>query len=258
MTLTPLGELVVRRARNVIEEIGEAAAEIARYNTGRGGVVRIGAVTGGAVGTVVPVLDRLKREAPDAEIHIEVAMSRALVQEVLAMRLDLALARVPPDINATDFDMVRANEERVSIVAGAGHPLAGAREIGLAELVGYEWVMQGRGAPIRVAVEAALVTQGARPPARVTNTSSLLVTMAMLAGSAAVSPVSREVAGLLATAGAGGFVTLPIRERIVVAPYSLLALRQRNLSPLAQRCREMIAEALTAHPAEAGEGEDRP
>lgn len=243
MTVTPLGELMVRRARNVLEEIGEAAAEIARYNAGRGGIVRIGAVTGGAIGTVVPVVQRLRRDAPDAEVHLEVAMSRPLVHDLVALRLDFVLARLPPEANAADFEAVRASEERIDIVAAASHPLARRAEVGLAELGGQDWVMQAPGAPIRLAIEEALLAQGARPPTRVTNTSSLLVTIAMLATSRAVAPVSREVAGLIAAPGSG-FVALPLRERLVVAPYALLSLRHRRLSPLAQRCREMVAAAL--------------
>lgn len=243
MTPTPLGELMVRRARNAVVEIAEASAEIARYNAGLGGIVRIGAVTGGAIGTAVPVVQRLRREAPDAEVHLEVAMSRPLVNELLALRLDFVLARLPPDATVDDFEAVPAREERIDIIAGAGHPLAGAEPVGLADLLACDWVMQAPGAPIRLAVERALLAQGARPPARVTNTSSLLVTIAMLATSQAVAPVSREVAELVAGDGSG-FVALPLRERPVVAAYSLLSLRGRRLSPVAQRCREMVAEAL--------------
>ena len=244
MTLTPLGELMVRRARNVVEEIAEASAEIARYNAGLGGVVRIGAVTGGAIGTVVPVVQRLRREAPDAEIHLEVAMSRALVHELLALRLDFVLARLPADARAADFEAVPASEERIDIIAGAAHPLAARPSVGLVELLAHDWVMQAPGAPIRLAVEQALLARGARPPTRVTNTSSLLATIAMLATSEAVAPVSHEVAGLVARVGSG-LVALAVRERPVVAPYALIALRGRRMSPLAHRCREMVAETLT-------------
>jgi DNA-binding transcriptional LysR family regulator len=243
MTLTPLGELMARRARNVLEEIGEAADEVARFSSGRGGTVRIGAVTGGAIGYVVPVVQRLKVAAPDVELHVEVGTSRALIHDLVAMRLDFVLARIPPDVDAKEFDVVRARREVIDLVVGAGHPASGKARVGLVDLLGFDWVMQSSGTPIREAIEAALLAQGARPPSRVTNTSSLLVTIAMLATSHAVSPVSREVAGLLNGAGSG-IVPLPLRERIVVSPYSLLALRNRRLSPVAQRCREMVAEAL--------------
>lgn len=243
MTLTPLGELMARRARNVVEEMTEASAEITRFNAGRGGTVRVGAVSGGAIGTVVPVVQRLRAEAPDAEIHLDVAMSRPLVHDLLALRLDFVLARLPPEARAADFEAVPAGEERVAIIARAGHPLAGRTALDLVELVACDWVMQSAGAPIRLAIEQALLARGSRPPARVTNTSSLLATVALLARSDAVAPVSREVAELIAGVGSG-FVALAVGERLSVSPYALLSLRGRRLSPVAHRCREMIAETL--------------
>jgi DNA-binding transcriptional LysR family regulator len=244
MTLTPLGEVLARRARNALEEIGEAAVEVARYNAGRGGTVRIGAVTGGAIGTIVPVVQALKRIAPDAEVHVEVGMSRELIRDLLALRLDFVLARIPPEVDAKDFDVVRASEEVIALIVGAGHPGLRQKRVSLVDLLDHDWVMQSTGAPIRMAVEEAVLAHAGRLPSRVTNTSSLLVTIAMLAASTALAPVSREVAELLGGVSQGGIAALPLRERIVVAPYALLSLRNRRLSPVAQRCREMVAEAL--------------
>ena len=244
MTPTPLGEMLVRRARNVLEEIGEAADEVARYSSGRGGTVRIGAVTGGAIGYVVPVIHRLRAEAPRTEAHVEVATSRELVHELVAMRLDFALARIPPEADAEQFEVQRASGEAIDLIVGAHHPATRRHQVALRDLLEHDWVMQMSGAPIRVAIEDALLTAGERPPARITNTSSLLVTIAMLATSDAVSPVSREVAELLAGTGSGGIVRLRLDEELAVAPYSLLSLRGRRLSPVAHRCRELLQLAL--------------
>lgn len=256
MALTPAGELLARRARNVLEEIAEGADEIARHGAGRGGMVRIGAVTGGAVGYIVPMIRTLRALAPDAEVHVDVAMSRELVRDLQAMRLDFALARIPPEADPAAFDAVRASEEHVELVAGATSRFARSREVALRDLVDLDWVMQGRGAPIRMAVEDAFLAGGVTLPQRITNTASLLVTVAMLQGPDAVAPVSREVADLL-TRGAG-LVTLPLREAIVVAPYQLLSTRGRRLSPLAQRCHDMVAEALRGNVAGTAAGEAAP
>lgn len=245
MTLTPLGELLARRARNVLEEVEEAADEVARFRAGRGGTVRIGAVTGGAIGLIVPAIGRLKQAAPDAEVHVEVAMSRELIRGVRAMRLDFVLARVPPDVDPSEFDVLRAGVEHVDVIARRGHPLADRGPVTLTDLLSHDWVMQASGAPIRVAIEEALLGQGARPPMRVTNTSSLLVTIAMLEATDALAPVSREVARLLTGGGAApGLAILPVVERVVVAPYSLLSIRGRRLAPVAQRCRDLVAGML--------------
>ena len=245
MVATPTGELLARRARNVLEEIGEAAVEVERQRSGLGGTVRIGAVTGGAVGYVVPVIRRLKDIAPAAEVHVEVGMSRALIHELESLRLDFALARIPPESDPGGFDAVRASEERVDLIAGSDSPFASRRSVRLAELLNLNWVMQARGAPIRVAIEQAITATGAALPGRVTNTSSLLVTLAMLGAPDTVAPVSREVSDLLVGIGTRpGVVRLPLAERLVLAPYLLLSLRGRALSPLARRCHEMVAAML--------------
>lgn len=244
MTPTPLGEMLARRARNVLQEIDEAADEVARYSSGRGGAVRIGAVTGAAIGYVVPVVHRLREEAPRAEIEVDVATSRELVRDLLAMRLDFVLARIPADADADQFEVQRASAEAIDLVVGAHHPAAGRRRVALKDLLGHDWVMQSGGAPIRLAIEETLLAAGERPPGRITNTSSLLVTIAMLASSDAVAPVSREVADLLVTTGAGGLVRLRLDQKIIVAPYSLLSIRGRRLSPVAHRARELVRRAL--------------
>ena len=244
MSLTPMGELLNRRALNVLDEILRAAEDVSEYGKGSGGPVRIGAVTGAAIGYVVPAIRELKAAAPRAEVHVEVAMSAELVRDLQAQRLDFVLARIPPDSDASEFDVLPARREDIDIVAGVGHPAADG-PVSLSNLVGFEWIMQGRGAPIRMAVETALLEQGARLPDRITNTSSLLVTLAMLSGSDAVAPLSREVAHLLAGPDMPqGVKPLAVRERVVVAPYSLISLRQRRLSPVAQRCRDTLATIL--------------
>lgn len=251
MSLTSVGELLHRRAQNVLDEIQRAAEDVAEYRDGSGGTVRIGAVTGAAVGYVVPAIGRLKAAAPKAEIHVEVAMSADLVRELVAHRLDLVLARMPPDADASLFEVTPARHEDVDLIVRGNHPAAQGR-VALADLVDQEWIMQEKGTPIRMAVEAALLAQGARLPLKVTNTSSLLVTLAMLGSSDAIAPVSREVAELLAgPEGRTGLRALSLHEQIAVHPYSLLALRTRRLSPIAQRCRKMLADMLRGSPASA-------
>ncbi len=257
MTPTPTGDLLARCARNVIDEIDGAAEQLERYRSGRGGTVRVGAVTGAAIGCVVPALRRLKQVAPQAEVHVQVAASRELVRDLTTLRLDFALARIPPETDPAPLETVRARGEEVAIVAGSGHPCAGRDSLGLADLLDYDWVMQDAGAPIRMAVEEALLAQRARLPGHVTNTSSLLVTIAMITGSHAVAPVSREVARLLTSAVGPGQVTeLPVRESISVAPWSMLALRGRRLSPAAQIFGEILTDHLVAE--RAGDRTGRP
>ena len=245
MEPTPMGAGLAQRARTIIEALADAAEEAEQLRFGRGGVVRIGAVTGAAVGIVVPVLRRLKALAPNAEVHVKVAMSEELIGDLMALRLDMVLGRLPATARTADFDLVPASGELVRVVANRGHPLAGRPSVGLADLSSVPWVMQGPGAPVRRAVEEAFVHAAAPLPRDITNTASLLVVLAMLRDGDVVTPLSHEVAELL-TGQQPGLVILPVVERIAVAPYALVTLRDRRLTPVAARCHGLVADVLRA------------
>jgi DNA-binding transcriptional LysR family regulator len=143
------------------------------------------------------------------------------------------------------LSLIPARGERVSIVAHAEHPAAQAARLRLPDLTESEWVMQAPGAPIRRAVEEAFLQQGAVLPRNVINTASLLMALALLQGPDVVTPVSTEVAQLLCS-GRGDLVILPVAEPILVAPYSLITLRDRRLSPVAAQCRDLLAALVAA------------
>ena len=245
MLPTNAGEGLARRARNILDELTDAADEVERLRLGRGGIVRIGTVTGAAVGYVVPAIRALKEQSPEAEVHVDVANSEELISGLLALRHDMILGRVPMRMAPAGLSMQRARGERVQIVASACHAAAARDAVSLADLVGAEWVMQGPGAPIRRAVEDAFLNLGAPLPRNVTNTASLLMALAQLRNPVVVTPVSQEVAHLL-TAGRSDLVILPVQEPILVAPYSLITLRDRRLSPVAVRCHDLLSSLVAA------------
>lgn len=245
MLPTNAGEGLARRARNILDELTDAADEVERLRLGRGGIVRIGTVTGAAVGYVVPAIRALKEQSPEAEVHVDVANSEELIGGLLALRHDMILGRVPMRMAPAGLSMQRARGEQVQIVASAGHAAAARDAVSLADLVGAEWVMQGPGAPIRRAVEDAFLNLGAPLPRNVTNTASLLMALAQLRNPVVVTPVSQEVAHLL-TAGRSDLVILPVQEPILVAPYSLITLRDRRLSPVAVRCHDLLSSLVAA------------
>ena len=102
--------------------------------------------------------------------------------------------------------------------------------------------MQQRGAPIREAALGAFADVGLPEPRNIVSSPSLLLTIAYLAQSDAVAPMSVEVAELLVRPPvSAGFAILPVPDDIRVTPYYLLDLKRRPLSPLATRLREKLA-----------------
>ncbi|MGR6468546.1 LysR family transcriptional regulator [Rhizobium sp. PAMB 3182] len=246
MTPTDAGRLLARRAHNVLTELGETSAEVEDFRRGVGGTVRVGAVTGGAVGYVVPAIKKLRQLSPKAEIHVEVASSDQLIRDLTSGTFDLILGRVPPTSDIRDFNIVPARAERIEFVVRRGHPLEFEEHLTYDRLGSFEWVMQSAGTPIRKAVEEAFISAGAQPPTNVTNTMSLLVMIAVMQASNAIAPMASEVSELICNDHAtSGLTTLKL-PHIHVSPYHLISLKTRRLSPLASRLRSLLQEQLKA------------
>lgn len=254
MEPTEAGVVVVRRARAILREMRSMAAEVQALEGGLGGSVRVGAVTGPAVGLLVPAVRALKRAAPEAEVTVDVAPSRELLRQLSAGEIDFALGRVLPEFDSRLFEVHPMRDEKLALLVRQGHPLARAASVTLTQLMDYEWIMQDRGAPIREATLEAFATVGLAEPKNIVGSPSLLFMIAYLSRSDAVAAMSEEVAQLLTRPPvAAGFAVLPLPREVRVSPYYLLSLRRRPLSPVALRLRDLVI-SLADQPAYDGDG----
>lgn len=241
MRPTAAGQAVVKHARSILEGLDNLDREIGLVRSGRAGAVRIGTVTGPATGSVVPAIRACRSRAPDLEVTVEVLPSVPLVAGLAERQFDFILARIPPEADARAFHLTPARTEKVTLLVDRGHPLAGRAGVGLSDLLDHEWVVQERVSPIRSAVEAAFRVRGLPTPARVTNSSSLLVALAMLEGSKVIAPQSDEVARLIERQGGGqGPVRLDLEDTITVSPFFVIRNRAHELS----RAAEMVLDEV--------------
>lgn len=241
MKPTEIGQAVLRRAQVILREMTSMASDVGMLRGGLAGEVRVGAVTGPAVSYLVSAIREIKQSTPEADITVEVLPSRALLTQLSTGEMDFVMARIMPEFDSHDLDILPLRDEEVSFLVRSAHPLANAPSVTLTDLLDYEWIMQQRGAPIREAALEAFAGLGLSEPRNVVNSPSLLLTIAYLAQSDAVAPISGEVAELLMKPPvSAGFTTLRIPDEIRVAPYYLLHLRRRPLSPLAARLRETV------------------
>lgn len=245
MIPTPVGEAFIRHARVVLAELDLLGQEVRNLKDGQMGNVRVGSVTGPAVSSLVPAVQAVRKEAPDIEISIEVGPSNQLVRALDEGALDFVLARLPSEYDSRALRVHPARNEVVSLVVKDTHPLAGKKNVGLDELLDYDWVIQERGSPIRQSVENAYYAARIPTPTRVVHSSSLLVVLAMLADSDSISPQSREVAELLTSSQISSrLTTLDIDTTITVTPFFIIQDRTRQLSRAADRLLQEILLGL--------------
>ncbi|ONG50126.1 LysR family transcriptional regulator [Pseudoroseomonas deserti] len=240
-----LGEVLLRRARIVLVELQQAATELNGLRSGSGGAVAIGAVTAPAVDAVMQAVEAMQRDTPGLQVTVEVEPSARLIEGLRRGRLDLALARIPAGVQAGELDYREVGEEELCFLVRDSHPLLGRERIGLEELLGFTWLLEPAGSLLRQAVEMLFARHGLPMPGRVINTASILLNLAALGRSDAVSVVSAPVAAMLGAQGR--FRRLPpLREAEVfaVSPYGLIRMRDRPLSPAAARLQAVLEPML--------------
>lgn len=246
MTPTPIGEVLARHAGVVLDDLDEANREVEAFRAGKSGSVRIGAVTSGGVSMVVPAVQSLGEDLKHTEVHIDIGSSIDLVSRLMRGEYDFAVCRIPPGFDARDFDVRPGRVELVEFLVRSGHPLAGADRRPLSDLAGFPWVVQGRGTPMREAVEGAFEGAGVPPPSEIINTTSLLVMIAYLQSSDAISPVSQELADLVRSTNAGGMETVILTQSIIIAPFLVIRRINRPLSPMARRLFDLVSGDMRA------------
>ena len=239
--LTPLGQSLAGHAHTVLLQLMRAEQEFDDLRAGRQGVVAVGAVTAPACDLVAPAINDIRARAPGIEITMQVDNSVALARELVASRLDFILARVPDDMDARMFHCVTLGIEEASIIVRRGHPLLAQAPVGIAALGEWEWIMQPRDAMIRRAVDDLFLFANLQPPRCLINTTSIILTLMMVAHSDALAPIATGAARFIVEEATPGALTeLPINFAIKVRPYSLITLRDRPLSQSATIVYEMI------------------
>ncbi len=242
MELTVVGQALAQRAHNLLVELRDLSREVEELKHGAGGLASVGAVTGAAVGFVIPAIKQLKMLSPHAEVHVKVGSSDELVHDLMAGKCDFVLARIPAGVDPNDFDIEPAQNETVKLHVRRDHPLVMRTEkISIEELSDYDWVMQPLRSPIREAVEETFLNAGARLPSVVINTTSLVVIIAAISSLSAIAPLSREVSDLLLGEDvAAKFTVLPVAEKIEMSPYYFIQVKGRKLSPVSSHLKSLL------------------
>ncbi|MBX3597993.1 MAG: LysR family transcriptional regulator [Rhizobiaceae bacterium] len=242
--LTAYGLALARRARSILLELREADREISDLRAGTGGTVYIGAVTAPAIDLAVPAIHEVRELHPRLEINIQVETSNVLARELLASRHDFIISRIPEDLNPRLFESRVIGIEKACLIVRRGHPVLSVNDVPLQDTTSYDWVLQPPGSLLRRTIEQHFIRHDVPLPDRILNTSSLLLTLVMVAQSDAIAAVSIEVARFIRQVLGGAIEVVPLAFEIEVQPYSLITTRNRTLSPAAQLLRDAILRRI--------------
>lgn len=232
------GQVLIRRARSALSEIGRAQDEIAALRSGRTGQAAIGTVVNPGTNLVPQAVAALKRDFPDILIRIEMDYSRPLVAKLLDGQLDIVVGRIMGAEGSSELEFEPLADEPHSVIVRASHPLAGRKRVGYGDLVEYGWIMPPDGSVLRSRLDAVFLEHGLVPPQNIVETTSLPVTIHLLRHSDMLTALPAEsVAPYLQT---GQMLVLPIALDVRMEFFGIIRRRDQLLSPGAERVLEAL------------------
>jgi DNA-binding transcriptional LysR family regulator len=101
---------------------------------------------------------------PSIRIEIVEGSHRELIERLRDGNLDFLIGALRFPDPGPDVEQKPLFEDRLMVVSGSRHPLAGTVEPGLAALASFPWVMAREGSPLRREWEALFRNAGMTPP----------------------------------------------------------------------------------------------
>jgi len=191
LSLTAAGELLVERARGLLDQAEAVDAELAELSTEPAGRIRLG----GFASSVSPLLTRaagsLAATHPRLEIELVEIEPREATTALLQGRLELVVTVDEADgtLLAPTITVVPLATDPLMAVLPLGHALASAASVSLGQLSGEKWALDHAGSYLGELVPRACRAAGFEPHV-VGRFSSYGVLLAHVAatGSVAVLP----------------------------------------------------------------------
>lgn len=156
--LTQAGEALLPHARRVLTEVERAGQVLGGLRELRSGRVALGITPSAVIWLLPDLLERFRGQHPQVQVQVQEDMTDQLVEYLGDGRLDLAVVSLP--IEDEGLTVQPIFEERLAVIVGLEHRLAGASAVHLADLADEPWILPYRRHGVRALLEAACTEAG--------------------------------------------------------------------------------------------------
>lgn len=173
--LTPLGEEVVKRAREVLRGAEDMVDIAHAAQQPLSGVVRLGVIPTIGPFLLPTALPRLRARYPSLKLHLREDLTGRLLESLTAGHIDAALLALPYEAEAvTTLDL---GDDSFVFAAPADHPLAAHPSISFADLAEADLLLLEEGHCLRDHALAACHLPGKAPTGLMATSLHTLVQM---------------------------------------------------------------------------------
>lgn len=227
MSPTDLGSHVARYAQIALNDAEHFVGQVNHLRQGGHGLLKIGTIFAPTSVALPAAIVGVKQRWPLLTLDILEGTSANLLTMLEHKQLDLVIARFTLDSHRKLFDFQPLAPEPLCLVTGSQHPLAGARELPLAELGRWPWIVYPAGTPMRARLERAFAEAGMQTPENTVETSSMQTTLQLLQTAPMVAMLAESMVGPDMQAGRLTRLALPFP--LVLADYGIIT--RRNETP---------------------------
>jgi DNA-binding transcriptional LysR family regulator len=242
---THYGRALLKSGVAAFDEIRKGLQQIEFIKQPDGGDLRISSAILTEAGLLPAIIERFSQEFPRAVLHVlheDIATQQ--YDNLRNRKAELRFGRLPTTMTEVDLVAEALFHERLVVVAGSESNWAKRRNLTLADLIGEPWVLAQPGSLARSLHDEAFRRSGLEVPSATVLTVSLHLQLRLLETGRWLSLLPASVIRF------GGkrlhIKSLPIKVLAPPAPVGFLRIKDRTLTPLAERfieCSRKVANS---------------
>ena len=188
LTPTPRGEIVIRGAALLLEELAHVSVEASAEPAVP--VLRIGAPPFVAQGYLPAVLAQLL--GGDVRVQLQEERVPLLLQSLLDGRLDALITSYPtemPDAAGQALRYEKLFDAEFAVIAPPNHPLARTRQVSWQQLGKERWIMPARTSMLRRMINEMFISEGVSAPVPVIESTNPVTNLGLVTAGLGLSAV---------------------------------------------------------------------
>lgn len=190
---TPGGQLVIKHARRILNELERSRADISLFKSGMQGSLMIGS-SPVATDIVAQGILNLMQDHPKIHLHIVESIMTPLLEQLLLGQIDVVIGRIGSSALALPLNYKVLYSEPIRFVTRREHPLALQESVSWEDLEQWRWVVWPTGTPIRTSIDNTLIANNLLMPPDHIESGSMNLTLHMLQGSDMIGILSQRLA----------------------------------------------------------------
>ncbi|KQO24651.1 LysR family transcriptional regulator [Acidovorax sp. Leaf76] len=175
-----LGLFTLRYAASALAGHRKFVDEFNALKEGGHGHLTIGAITGSAAHVLTASVAEIQRLRPLLVLKVLEQSSDQLIVWLAERKIDLMIGRFTDEAQRAQFHYERLSNEPLLVVGGLHHPLRGARDLDMAELSHWPWILYPASTAVRRVSDDIFGRNGLALSSGVVETPSFLFALQMM------------------------------------------------------------------------------